>query len=69
MHAPVEKAFVFRDEVSGLSRGYALVEFDSAESAAKLVNTHRYFTVKGIQVTIGYASPQCIRYFHSSFFT
>lgn len=62
MHAPVNKAFVFRDEVSGLSRGYALVEFDSADSASKLVSTHRYFTVKGIQVTIGYASPQCIRY-------
>lgn len=63
MYAPVQKGFIFRDEVSGISRGYALIEFDTVESASKVVSTHGYFTVKGIQVVIGYATPQCTRYY------
>ena len=56
MYAPVQKGFIFRDEVSGISRGYALIEFDTVESASKVVSTHGYFTVKGIQVVIGYVN-------------
>ena len=62
MYAPIQRGFIFRDEVSGISRGYALIEFDTVESASKVVSTHGYFTVKGIQVVIGYATPQCTRY-------
>ena len=66
MYAPVQRGFIFRDEVSGISRGYALIEFDTVESASKVVSTHGYFTVKGIQVVIGYATPQCTRYYFKS---
>lgn len=62
MYAPVDKVFIFRDELSGLSRGYALVEFKSVEDATKIVSTRGYFSVKGLQVSIGYATPNCIRY-------
>jgi len=60
-YAPVVKVYIFRDEVSTLSRGYAVIEFDSVESASVVIHTHAYFDVQGIQVMIGYASPECIQ--------
>lgn len=66
MYAPAKRAYLFRDSYSGLSRGYGVVEFDHVESSIHVLSFSSDITVRGIQVHIGYANPQCIREAHNS---
>lgn len=58
----MRQCYLFRDEYSRLSRGYGVVEFESIEGAVHTVGFKGYVTVRGVQVVIGFANPQCVRW-------
>ena len=66
MYAPAKRAYIFHDSYSFLSRGYGVVEFDRVESAIHTLSFANNIAVRGIQVRIGYANPQCVREAHNS---
>lgn len=66
MYAPAKRAYIFHDSYSFLSRGYGVVEFDRVESAIHTLSFANNIVVRGIQVRIGYANPQCVREAHNS---
>lgn len=66
MYAPAKRAYIFHDSYSFLSRGYGVVEFDRVESAIHTLSFASDIAVRGIQVRIGYANPQCVREAHNS---
>ena len=52
---PVKECFIFRDKATEYSYGYGIVDYESAEDAAKAIQTKNQFQIQDKKLTVQYS--------------